>query len=214
MVAGPEHTIERGNVYEDVLDLYKQGEILGEYPIKIEFLDELGVDHGGVQRDMFSAFWEKAYSDFFEGATILMPMVHPQTDLSLFPVLGRILSHAYLVCGVLPIRIALPSLTGMLLGPSTSVSRNSLLNAFMEFISSSERSTFKEALENGEESVFPLSLRDDLMSTLSTFGCRMLPSPSTLPGLIEQVARYEFLIKPAAGIAMIHSGIPLNHENF
>ena len=40
MVAGPEHTIECGNVYEDVLHLYKQGEILGEYPIKIEFLDE------------------------------------------------------------------------------------------------------------------------------------------------------------------------------
>ena len=30
----------------------------------------------------------------------------------------------------------------------------------------------------------------------------------------EQVAKFEFCIKPAAAIALLHSGIPLNHTSF
>ena len=37
---------------------------------------------------------------------------------------------------------------------------------------------------------------------------------SNLVTLIEQVARYEFCIKPAAAIVLLHSGIPLNHATF
>lgn len=213
-VAGVEHTIDRTNLYEDVIDLYREGDVVGECPIKIEFLDELAVDHGGVQRDMYAAFWEKAYVSLFEGATLLTPMIHPQMDMSVLPVFGRILSHAYLVSGVLPIRIALPSLTCMLLGPTCSISKNVLLDTFLDFVSASERTTFKNALTYDTIKFFPSSLQEDLMSTLSLFGCRVLPTPSTLINLIQQVAQYEFLTKPAAGIALIHSGIPLNHRDF
>ena len=89
--SGDEHTIDCNNVYEDVIDLYRQGEIVGEYPIMIEFLDEIGIDHGGLRRDMFSSFWEKVYAVLFEGATLLIPMIHP----TLLPIIGRILFHAF-----------------------------------------------------------------------------------------------------------------------
>ena len=49
------------------------------------------------------------------------------------------------------------------------------------------------------------------MNTLSRFGCRQIPKPSNLVDLIEQVARYEFC---TAAIALLHSGIPLNHATF
>jgi hypothetical protein len=42
---------------------------------------------------MFSAFWEK----FFEGATLLIPMVHPHMDRSIYPVLGRVLSYLMVI---------------------------------------------------------------------------------------------------------------------
>ena len=48
-----EHTITHDNVYEDI-DLYCDGEVVGECPITIKFQDELGRDLGGVQRDMLS----------------------------------------------------------------------------------------------------------------------------------------------------------------
>ena len=41
----------------------------------------MAVDLGGIQCEMYSAFWEKAYQLLFEGATTLIPMIHPQTDV-------------------------------------------------------------------------------------------------------------------------------------
>lgn len=67
---------------------------------------------------MLSAFWVDAYARLFEGSKTLVPMVHPGLDMSIFPILGRIISHGYLACGVLPVCIALPTLITMVLGPT------------------------------------------------------------------------------------------------
>ena len=64
-VSGPTHYT---NVHEDVLDMYREGEVVGEYPLRIKFHDEQAVDEGGVQRDMLSAFWTEAYTHLFEGS--------------------------------------------------------------------------------------------------------------------------------------------------
>ena len=213
-IPGNFRTIERSNVYEDVIDVYREGDIVGEYPIYIEFKGEMAVDEGGVQREMFSAFWEKAYSTLFEGASLLTPMNHPQMDMSIFPIIGRILSHGYLVAGVLPIRIALPTLTCMLLGPTAVITRDVLLDTFLDFISATERAVFKRALLFEAEKVYPTDMQEELMGTLAGFGCRVLPKPSTLTTVIEQVARYEFMSKPAASIALVFSGIPLTHKGY
>ena len=214
-----EHTVYRDNLYEDVVDLYREGDIVREYPFKIEFFGELGVDYGGLQRDMFTGFWGKAYSILFEGATLLTPMIHPQTDMSLFPIIGRILSHGYLASGILPIRIALPTLSTMLLGPSSSdsIPKRVLLDTFLDYISASDRDIFRKALDYvhcRNKEIFPSEMKEELMTTLSNFGCRTMPTPSSLTSLIEQVAKYEFVVKPAAGISLIHSGIPLDHTEF
>ena len=60
-VYGTEHTVDRANLYDDVLKLYQEGNITTECPIHIHFKEEIGVDVGGVQRDMLSGFWETAY---------------------------------------------------------------------------------------------------------------------------------------------------------
>ena len=49
---------------------------------------------------------------------------------------------------------------------------------------------------------------------MSRFGCRHVPTHSNLRSLVEQVAQYEFCAKPAAALALIYSGIPLNHKPF
>ena len=149
----------------------------------------------------------------FEGAALLTPMFHPEMDMSLFITLGRILSHSFLVSGVLPIRVALPTLVCMLLGPGTTVSDRIVLTTFLDFISAWERNTFKKALACSGTSFAP-DLLEELMTTLGGFECRQLPTPSSLPNIILQVARYKFVTKPAASISMIHSGIPKCHQAF
>ena len=214
-VVGPEHFISRSTVYEDVLNLYQNDKVTKECPIYIEFIGEIAVDYGGVQRDMYAGFWHKAYSVLFEGATLLTPMIHPQMDMSTFTIIGRILSHGYMVSGTLPIRIALPTLICMLLGPAAAslISDKVLLNTFLDFISTCERSTLKLALAC-DDKLFPVTLQEELTTVLGGFGCRQLATPFNLPKLVTQVARYLFLVKPAASIAMINSGVPISHQEF
>ena len=211
---GKEYYVERGKVYQDVLDLYRRNEIVNECPIYITFKGERAVDSGGVQRDMLSSFWEAAYNTLFEGSNLLTPMIHPQTDLAVFPIIGRILSHGYLVTGILPVRIALPTLICMLLGPPASISKELLLDTFLDFVSSEERKTMQLALAYKEKDEFPNHLQGHLENVLANFACRLLPKPSALLSVIEQVARFEFISKPAAAISMIYSGIPTNHREF
>ena len=52
------------------------------------------------------------------------------------------------------------------------------------------------------------------MVPASQFGGRMVPATSLLISIIEQGARYEFCLKPAAALAIIHSGIPLCHKSY
>ena len=119
--AGVKYTLQRCALYDDVIKFYQSGEIIKESPTFIAYDSELAVDEGGVTRDMYSAFWEEAYSRLFDGATILIPLVHAQTDMGIFPILGKIISHGYLASGYLPVRISLPSLIAMLLGPSVNI---------------------------------------------------------------------------------------------
>ena len=212
-VVGVVHEIERKNIFEDVVDLYR-GEIISEYPIFIEYKGEQGVDDGGLRRDMFTAFWEKAYSLLFEGATTLVPMIHPQIEMSYYPLLGRIISHGYLATGILPDRIALPTLIAIVSGPGVSISTKIMMDAFMDYISSTERRSLKQALGGIHAEKFPPKVMDEITTILGRFGCRKIPKPSTLISEIEHVAVYEFCTKPAAAITLIHSGIPLDHKEF
>ena len=102
------HVVNRENLYEDVIDMYREGDIVENYPLVVKYKGEKAIDDGGVQRDVFSAFWSNAYARLFEGSKTLILMVHPSLDLSIFPLLGRIISHGYLACSFLPVKIALP----------------------------------------------------------------------------------------------------------
>ena len=210
-VPGLTHTVRCSHILEDVLSLYENENICQQYPIDIEFESEEALDHGGVQREMFSAFWEQAYLQLFEGATILTPLIHSQTDTTIFPVLGRILSHGYLVTGFLPIRIALPTLIGMLLDPGRLIPSDINEGTFLNCLCCVERETIKEAFCC---QVFTHEMQSMLLNTLSRYGCRQVPTTSNLPQLLQQIAKYELCIKPTAAVAAIHTGIPSIHSAF
>ncbi len=112
--------------------------------------------------------------------------------MTMFPVIGSVLSHGFLATGQLPDHIALPTLTALLLGPSTSVLNEVMLDTFMDFISAYKRSVFKQAFEYPKCSSYPAHLQVELKRCLLRIGCRVLPMPSKLLSIIEQTARYEF----------------------
>ena len=104
--------------------------IVKEFPMRVKFDDERAIDAGGVARDMLSMFWEKTYMKMFDGGALLIPAVHHQVAMENFPTVGAILSHGYLVCGMLLARIAFPVLATCLLGPSTKICDKIIFYAF------------------------------------------------------------------------------------
>lgn len=207
-VGGTVHIISRSCVYSQVLSLYKEDAgVTNEYPLRINFMDERAVDLGGVCRDLFAAFWEVAYQRLFEGASQLTPVLHAQTDIGIFPVLGHVVSHGYLVCGYLPVQIALPCLLAMFL-EAGGISNSMLMDAFCNSISPVEASFLKGCFRI-TSSAFSSGVQAKLISLLSRFGSREVPTPTTL-----KLCKYEFLVKPMAALSMIKGGIPLAHRPF
>lgn len=79
-------------------------------------------------------------------ASLLTPLIHPQTDISVFPILGKILSHGYLLQGFLPLRICLPSLAVMIFGSGVSIPDEVLVRSFADSLSSVEAALIKSTM--------------------------------------------------------------------
>ena len=212
---GSLHEVARGDVFDGVMQLYndRATSVILEYPMFVKFLGEAAVDEGGVQRDMFTAFWDRCYSLLFDGCSTLVPMLHPQMDLMEFVTVGRVMSHGYLATGILPDRIVLPVLIVALLGPGTVIPDYIFIETFMDFLSITERLTLRKAMDSTDNNFQP-ELLNQLVCILSRFGCRQLPTPLCLLKMIVQAAKYEFVIKPAAVLSLLHSGVPSIHQPF
>ena len=50
------HVVDRENWYEDVIDMYREGDIVEYYPLVVKYKGKKAIDDGGVQRDIFPHF--------------------------------------------------------------------------------------------------------------------------------------------------------------
>ena len=209
------HNIQRDRIYDDVVKLYSEnnGVVTLEYPFHVQFHNEKAVDVGGVTRDMFSAFFDEVYVHLFDGSTSLHPAIHPSVDLNTFRVIGRVFSHAYLIAGMFPDRIAFPCLAAIFLGQSVSIPDIVLHESFLFSLCTYDALVVNKALKLGD-SIYPQDIQEGLNTIFSNKGCRELPCAKNLTRLISQAAYYTFLIKPAAALNMLNSGIPQQHIQF
>ena len=212
------HVVKRSTLFEDVIRLYGDDSIAVEYPMSIKFIGEQAVDCGGVSRDMVSGFWEVAYRNICDGSRLLIPAVEPHTDTTAeLPSIGRFLSHAYLCTGFLPTRIAYLALAGMLLGSGVKIDASILLEALVDYLSEVDQKVMKEALAISRAKLccsFPDDVKENLLTILSTLGCRQIPTPGNLTKVLVQIAKYVFLSAPMLAIVEINSGIPDVHKPF
>lgn len=213
---GDTHSIRRDYVFDDIIELYESNpSVVKEFPFTVRFKDERAIDAGGVARDALSAFWEHAYITMFDGGSLLIPAVHHKVDMNKFPILGKIISHGYLVCGHLPLRIAFPVIASSLLGPHVKIPDEIILESFVDYLVQYEGQTLKKAFQAAAvSSKFSQQLSSELLSLLSRHGCVEVPKPANVKSLVTQVAHHEFTIKVLAATHAIHSGLPLDHQLF
>ena len=213
---GLDRLVERENLYEDVMKMYRENleELLEEFPFRISFKMERAVDTGGVCRDFFSAFWEEAYVKHFDGERLLVPAVHANTNLASLPLLGTILVHGFMVCGYLPVRIAFPIIAAIVCGPNVQINEDTLLESFVDYLSTHDSSILKEALEQRTLTKFIESMQTKLINMLSPLGCREIPIPSKIREIIQTIAHHEFIIKPLGILYAMRSGVPEEYHGF
>ena len=81
------YNVMRQCMYEDVMEFYEaDATLVNNFTPEMSFVREHAVDAGGVTRDVFSGFWEAAYLQIFDGSYSLIPAVHPQVDMTKFPI--------------------------------------------------------------------------------------------------------------------------------
>ena len=104
---------------------------------------------------MFSAFWGKAYLKNFDGESLLVPAIHPNTNIAIFPTLGTILSRGFMVCGYLPVRIAFPVLAAAICGPGVQSSDAILLESFVDYLTIHKSSVIPNSIaQSGPKPTF------------------------------------------------------------
>ncbi len=131
--------------------------------------------------------------------------------MSDFAVIGRVLSHGYLCCGFLPTRIAFPVLASVLLGPSTSIPPDILVQSFSDYLSPVDNKTITDALALKE---FTQDIKTQIVNIIARFGCRENPTPGNLKCQLSRLAHHHFNIQPFAAISTMNSGIPDKHKPF
>ena len=180
----PAIQVNRSNVFRETLDLYANTpNLVHQLPLKVSFRGEKAVDTGGVGREFFSCFWEEAYKEAFDGASLLTPAVHAHVDSASLPQLGKVLSHGYLSCGFMPVQIAFPTLAASLLGPTIAIPLHIMVQSFKDYLSSVDRSTVQEALAFKGDS-YPSELAVQLVNVMSRYGCREIPTPKNFTHLL------------------------------
>lgn len=208
------HVIRRNSLYEDTINLFTNENLVNQYPFHIMFKEEQAVDCGGVARDLLTSFWEQAYTRFFDGCNLVVPKIYPDMQTNDLRILGRILSHGYIVTGFLPTQIVFPSLLCMLLGPeaANSIPNTVLLNAFTHYLCDHESEVLSKALSADEP--FSQKTNEILVTILSRYGYRKLPDYVALKDQVINISRCEFIDKPLAAINIIHKGIATNQLPF
>ena len=165
------HVVSRANIFESVTSLFRteRETILSEIPLKITFEREKAIDIGGVSREMLSAFFDALYTKYFDGSGLLYPVVNPHIKTYDLRLLGLIMSVAYISTGVLPMRIAFPCLSSMLLPNPGKLQCHIFIDALKNSVSIHDASVIEEALQRVHlnESTFPESSSPDSASHYS-----------------------------------------------
>ena len=205
------YILNRIDVFNQLIAAYQQGDILNQFTLRIRFAGEAAVDLGGVTREAFSCFWEIAYTKYFDGPRAFVPSIHSGIDFNIIPTLGCILSHGYLVCGFLPVQISFPVLARILL--TSNVEDCYILEAFQDYVGQQDSTILKKSLRFTTQENFPPDFCKQLVTTLSRYGCRQLPTTLNIKKLILVVAHFHILVQPSV-IYSMKEGIPSNHLTF
>lgn len=149
---------------------------------------EIGVGSGLVM-DCLTDFWANFYASRTSGTTYKSPTLHHAFQEREWKAVARIVAFGWHRFKYLPFEVAPPFLSESL---SISSQNCSLMEAFFNYISPSEKDAMMEALNdfNGAD-------MEELLTILGSPNCTTLPTNENLPTLLKDIAHKELVQEPS-----------------
>jgi hypothetical protein len=97
--------IDKSNIVAEVMDLYRNEDIVDQ-SLSVSF-DEDQATGDGLIKEMFSVFWDAFLASNGEGSSHFTFSLQPGMALEEYVILGRIISHQFLLCGTIPVQVTI-----------------------------------------------------------------------------------------------------------
>lgn len=102
--------VDRTAILSEMLHLYKNEQLV-QKSVQVIFKGEIGVDYGGLTKELFTEFWKQCEADYFRGEQCLVPYI-PLSKVRRghgddFIIIGRILAHTVILTKSLPLQFAM-----------------------------------------------------------------------------------------------------------
>ena len=95
--------IDKSNIVTEVMSLYRNEDIVDQ-SLSVSF-DEDQATGDGLIKEMFSLFWDAFLASNGEGSSHFTFSLQPGMALEEYVILGRIISHQFLLCGTIPVQV-------------------------------------------------------------------------------------------------------------
>ena len=200
-----EVTVNRQRILQDVLDLYEDGDIMNKRLV-VTFDGEMGMDAGGVLKDMYTQFWAAFIDKYTDGNDIVYIKQSPTISYevrALAPKLGTILIHQLLECSELPRKLGVVFLLQCFY-PDYVCNNNIVKQDMLKCFTIEERAAFIQAMQ-GQMSQ---STSDHLLNIFSNFGMTQLPTCHNVENSLVQIGNHVLVMNQRYVTQQINESVP------
>lgn len=182
--------------------------------LQVNFLGEIGIDGGGLTKELFNLFFVKCQGIFFQDEDCLVPYLELNrlNELEKFVIIGRILQHMLILTNQIPAKLSRITLM-LIANPENHIKSDILLQELLYYVNPYLRKILKKALKNFT------SLTEREKETIQDFfqTNRFFAAPNSeiLSDQLNIIATEIFVEKPKRLIAKIRQGVsPEKHVDF
>lgn len=180
----------------------------------VTFLGEIGIDGGGLTKELFNLFFVKCEGIFFQGEDCLVPYLELNrlNELDKFVIIGRILQHMLLLTNQIPAKLSRIILM-LIANPETHIESDILLQELLRYVNPYLRKILRKAVKDFMSlTEKETEIIQDFFQTHRFFA---KPSSDKLSDQLNIIATEIFVEKPKRLIAQIRHGVsPEKHPNF
>ena len=200
--------VNRTTIAEDLLKIYKETPGIALRQVQVSFRGELGVDGGGLIRELYPLFWKAVECDMMDGRIEKIPVLNPKYAKCYYP-MGKILSHGYVLTGYLPMCFSsyfIMHLIGHGDPEAHLESENMLIESFLNYVDTGEFAVISRCFDNRGD-CSKEDLEHVMAPMLARFGCTTVITPENVIELVKEAARLALYCRPYYALSELRKGM-------